>query len=53
MAKLTGEPSLNSIDDYLGTESKEKRRNVYLIMAGLIIVSVGGYIYRIKDLGLI
>ena len=38
--KMQGEPSLEQIDDFNGTESPEKRRTVYLIIIGLIAVGV-------------
>ena len=37
---LQGEPSLDKIDDYNNNESPEKRRTVYLVIAGLIIVGI-------------
>ena len=41
---LQGEPSLDKIDDYNNNESPEKRRTIYLVIAGLIAV---GIIYAI------
>ena len=38
--KLQGEPSLDKIDDYNNNESPEKRRTVYLVIAGLIVVGI-------------
>jgi len=38
--KLKGEPTMNQIDDYNGTETPEKKRLVRNIIIGLLIVSV-------------
>lgn len=35
---LNNEPTLNQIDDYNGNESKEKKRTVKLVIAGILIV---------------
>lgn len=35
---LKGEPSLNTIDDYSGTESAEKSRTIKLVILGLLVV---------------
>ena len=37
---LQGEPSLEKIDDYNNNESPEKRRTVYLVIAGIIVVGI-------------
>lgn len=37
---LQGEPSLEKIDDYDNNESPEKRRTIYLVIAGLIVVGI-------------
>jgi hypothetical protein len=42
--KQGNEPSLEEIDDYNNNESKEKRKTVYWIIAGLI---VAGIIYSV------
>ena len=36
--KLEGEPSLDQIDDYNGTESPEKKRLVRNIIIGLLVI---------------
>jgi len=43
--KLTGEPSLNQIDDYNNNETPEKRRTIRLIIVGLFLLSgIYGYL---------
>jgi len=43
--KLTGEPSLDQIDDYNNNETPEKRRTVRLIIIGLLLFSgIYGYL---------
>jgi hypothetical protein len=37
--KLEGEPSLDQIDDYNGTETPEKKRLVRNIIIGLLVIS--------------
>ncbi|MBD3793411.1 MAG: hypothetical protein IE889_04530 [Campylobacterales bacterium] len=37
---LKGEPSLNQIDDYNNNESPEKRRTVWMVIIGLIVVGI-------------
>ena len=34
------EPSLEQIDDYNGKESKSKKRTVYLVVGGLIVLGI-------------
>jgi len=40
MAKNTGEPTLEKIDDYNGNETKQKRNTVRLIVILLLILGV-------------
>jgi len=35
---LNNEPTLDQIDDYNGNESKEKKRTVKLVIAGILIL---------------
>ncbi|SFV51513.1 hypothetical protein MNB_SV-9-237 [hydrothermal vent metagenome] len=38
--KIEDEPSLETIDDYNNNESPEKRKNIYMIIFGLLILGV-------------
>ena len=43
--KITGEPTLEHMDDYNNNETPEKRRTVRLIIAGLLLLSgIYGYL---------
>ncbi len=35
---MKGEPSLNQIDDYNNNESPEKRRTIWMVIIGLLIL---------------
>jgi len=35
------EPTLNQIDDYNGNESPQKRKIVYMVVAGLLAIGLG------------
>ncbi len=37
---MNGEPSLDQIDDYNNNESPEKRRTVWMVIIGLIVLGV-------------
>jgi len=38
--KLDDEPSLSTIDDYENNESPEKRKNIHMIIGGLILLVI-------------
>lgn len=37
---MNGEPSLDQIDDYNNNESPEKRRTIWMVIIGLIVVGI-------------
>ena len=41
--KLTGEPTMNQIDDYNNNESPEKRKTINLIIGTLLFIGIASY----------
>ncbi|CAA6812758.1 MAG: Unknown protein [uncultured Sulfurovum sp.] len=47
--KIDDEPTLDTIDDYNNNESPEKRKTIYLIIAGLVIFMIGLSIIKVTN----